>query len=287
MTRGIAVAVALSAMPFMQVGVTAAATERSGAGSSEAALRGRVVIECDGGERRMHPAAPPHGRCSVSGVITDRGKFFDDDFLRSNPHGRTFFGAKGTIQMSVYRERRGHWRIIEGTEAYAGLRGRGRESSTGPCPGPIGPVGCAISFTMTGTVTQSPVSAGASATEAVQGKVRVQLRGYMKGPQFAAFGRGRFTMSGAISDRGRFVDEFQGGHPPNGPHVRTLRGAKGTIQMMVDTGVGCPPNCVPRSPKWRITKGTKAYAGLRGRGTQEGEYRFVGIDATMIGRVWR
>lgn len=121
----------------------------------------------------------------------------------------------------------------------------------------------------------------------LQGKVRVHLRGYMKGPQFAAFGRGRFTMSGAISDRGRFVDEFQGVHPPNEPHVRTLRGAKGTIQMMVDSGVDCPPNCVPRSPKWRITKGTKAYAGLRGRGTQEGEYRFVGIDATMIGRVWR
>ena len=166
MTRSIAAAVAaLFVVPLMQVGVTAAASERSGAGSSEAALRGRVVIECDGVQRRMHPAAPPHGRCTVSGVITDRGTFFDDDFLRNNPHVRTFVGAKGTIQMSVYRERRGHWTIIKGTKAYAGLRGRGRESSTGPCPGPVGPVGCAISLTMTGTVSQSPISAANKAFE--------------------------------------------------------------------------------------------------------------------------
>ena len=135
-------------------------------------------------------------------------------------------------------------------------------------------------------VATGPSDAGTSGS--LQGKVRVHLQGYMKGPQFAAFGRGRFTLSGAISDRGSFVDEFQGIHPPNEPHVRILRGAKGTIEMMVDSGVvGCPNNCVPHSPRWRITKGTKAYAGLRGRGTQQGQYRFVGIDATMIGRVWR
>ena len=84
----------------------------------------------------------------------------------------------------------------------------------------------------------------AGTSGSLQGKVRVHLRGHMKGPQFAAFGRGRFTMSGVISDRGSFVDEFQGAHPPGEPHVRTLRGAKGTIQMMVDGG-GCGPYCVP------------------------------------------
>ena len=101
--------------------------------------------------------------------------------------------------------------------------------------------------------------------------------GYVEGPQFAAFGRGRFTNSGAISDHGRFVDEFQGVHPPDEPHVRTLRGAKGTIHIEVDGAFG--------SPKWRITGGTKAYGGLRGRGTQEGKYRFVGIYATMTGTI--
>ena len=111
----------------------------------------------------------------------------------------------------------------------------------------------------------------------VQGKVRIHLQGSQSGPQFAAFGRGRFTMSGAISDRGRFVDEFQGAHPPDEPQVLTLRGAKGTLHIKVDGAFG--------SPKWRITSGTKAYAGLRGRGTQEGQYRFGEIDATMIGTV--
>ena len=165
MTRSIAAAVAaLFVVPLMQVGVTAAASERSGAGSSEAALRGRVVIECDGVQENA-PSGSTSRALHRLGVITDRGTFFDDDFLRNNPHVRTFVGAKGTIQMSVYRERRGHWTIIKGTKAYAGLRGRGRESSTGPCPGPVGPVGCAISLTMTGTVSQSPISAANKAFE--------------------------------------------------------------------------------------------------------------------------
>jgi hypothetical protein len=126
----------------------------------------------------------------------------------------------------------------------------------------------------------------ASTDNALQGDIRVLLRGYTEGPQFAAFGRGRFTMSGAISDHGRFVDEFQGAHPPNEPHVRTLHGAKGTIQIKVEgayaqwTAAG-----VPRLPKWQITSGTKAYAGLRGRGTQEGKYKFGGIYATMAGTI--
>ena len=129
----------------------------------------------------------------------------------------------------------------------------------------------------------------ASTSGALQGKVRIHLRGSLSGPQFAAVGRGRFTISGAISDRGRFVDVFEGIHPPNEPHALTLRGAKGTIQTMVDAaGCNSPSiTCVPRSPQWRVTKGTKAYAGLRGRGTVQGEYRFIGIDFTMTGTVSR
>jgi len=121
---------------------------------------------------------------------------------------------------------------------------------------------------------QATGTSGASASQAVQGKVRIHLQGWLSGPQFAAFGRGRFTASGAITDRGRFVDKFQGVHPPGEPHLRTLRGAKGTLLIKVD-GDG----------QWRITKGTKAYAGLRGRRTLQGRYRFTGIDATMIGTV--
>jgi hypothetical protein len=37
---------------------------------------------------------------------------------------------KGTIDLSVYREHHGHWKVIAGTEAYTGLRGRGWEALT-------------------------------------------------------------------------------------------------------------------------------------------------------------
>jgi len=262
-----AILAALLALIAVHVGSSAAATNGSGASSSEA-LRGGVVIQCTG-QLRTQPARPPHGRCVITGAITDRGKFVDDDVLRHNPHVRTFFGAKGTIRISVYRERRGHWRIIEGTKAYSGLRGRGWESSTGPCPTRFG---CAISLTMTGTVSSD--ASGAGATQALQGKVRIHLEGTLTGPQFAAIGRGRFTLSGAISDRGAFVDRHPGIHPPNDPYVRTLSGTKGTIRIACDG-----------EDNWRIIQGTKAYAGLRGRGTLQGRYRFTGIDATMIGTV--
>jgi len=142
--------------------------------------------------------------------------------------------------------------------------------------------------TQVSVTAAAPRTSNASTDNALQGSIRVLLRGYTEGPQNAAFGRGRFTMSGAISDHGRFVDEFQGVHPPDDPHVRTLRGAKGTVQIKVDGAFARRSAAgVLRSPKWRITSGTKAYAGLRGRGTQEGKYRFVGIYATMIGTISR
>ena len=131
--------------------------------------------------------------------------------------------------------------------------------------------------TQVSVTAAAPRTSDASTDRALEGNIRVLLRGYTEGPQFAAFGRGRFTMSGAISDHGRFVDVFQGAHPPDEPHFRTLRGAEGTIQIKVDGAFG--------SPKWRITSGTKAYAGLRGRGTQEGGYKFGGIYATMTGTI--
>lgn len=102
------------------------------------------------------------------------------------------------------------------------------------------------------------------------------------GAQFGGEGRGRFALSGAISDRGSFVDNgFQVAppsrvHPVVDPHVRTLFGAKATIRITVD-GEG----------HWRITKGTKAYVGLRGRGQQRGLYSRRTIDITMTGTVAR
>lgn len=120
-------------------------------------------------------------------------------------------------------------------------------------------------------------------------KLRINCEGRVKGPQMNAVGRGRFTLSGAvitrsggiyrrsgaISDRGTFVERFHGIHPPNDGSDRTLLGAKGTIQFDVD-GNGL----------WRVTRGTGAYAALRGRGTERGLYSRE-IDITMTGTVSR
>ena len=81
------------------------------------------------------------------------------------------------------------------------------------------------------------------------------VRIHLEGPGLSGSnpGRGRFAISGAISDDGKFADDRAG---EAGRGVRTFYGARGTIRITVG-----------HFGFWRITKGTKAYAGLRGRGT--------------------
>lgn len=117
-----------------------------------------------------------------------------------------------------------------------------------------------------GSTTAATGRSSASASGAAQSNVRIDLKGRMLG---ARGNKGRFTLSGALADRGRFVD---------GAGIitaRTLYSAKGIIRITVS----------PRG-SWRITKGTKAYAGLRGRGQERGLYGRT-IDITMTGTVWR
>lgn len=97
-------------------------------------------------------------------------------------------------------------------------------------------------------------SSGASASRTLQGKVHIEVKGEDLG--------GRFTISGAIRDRGRFADSYVGF-----TRSRKLIGAKGTI--WIEIGFAPRPRC---SCNWRITKGTGAYDGLRGRGREQGMY---------------
>jgi hypothetical protein len=120
-----------------------------------------------------------------------------------------------------------------------------------------------------GSTAAATGTASASASGAAQGKVRIELTGRVLG---ARGNRGRFILSGALTDRGRFVDA------PGLNIPRTLYGAKGAIRILVGTRAS--------QASWRITKGTKAYAGLHGRGTERGLYDDT-IDITMTGRVWR
>ena len=122
---------------------------------------------------------------------------------------------------------------------------------------------------------------GASASGALQGHVSIHVKGKWLGP--GKGDRGRFMISGAISDRGRVVDRevVYRGRPVT---VRTLFGAKGNIRIKVGE-IGPGPRC---GCKWRITRGTKAYTGLRGRGREVGLYSST-VDITMSGTVsqWR
>jgi hypothetical protein len=121
----------------------------------------------------------------------------------------------------------------------------------------------------------SRLAVDSSTSGALQGRVRIVLRGTRRPVSGEA--NGRFTMSGAISDRGRFVDRR-----PGLTTYRTLLGAKGKI--FIQAGLSSPEplcQCV-----WRITNGTRAYAGLRGRGRQGGRSTDR-INITMTGTVSR
>lgn len=138
-TTGLVLLLALRAVS------TGAATGKYGEASGTLVPR-EVLIACEG-RARFGPPGAAHGDCRISGAITDRGRFFDSAPLRVHPHLRTLALRRGTIELSVYRERRGHWRIVGGTRAYVGLRGRGREWRSHPCPG------CAVTLKLTGTVS--------------------------------------------------------------------------------------------------------------------------------------
>ena len=120
-------------------------------------------------------------------------------------------------------------------------------------------------------VTAAATGTSDASSRSVQGDVTIHLWGPGLGPGNP--GQGRFTMFGAIYDDGRFVDD-RAGEPGRG--IRVFRGAKGTFRVTIG-----------HFGFWTITKGTKAYAGLHGRGTggnlSHGNQGPVGI--WMIGTV--
>jgi hypothetical protein len=117
----------------------------------------------------------------------------------------------------------------------------------------------------------------AGPSQSAEGKVRLELRGKDLG--YGHYG-GRFVLSGALSDRGRWVQKP--GRPAIFVSLRTLYGAKGTIRMrsLSSQGTNRPYD------RWVIVAGTRAYAGLRGRGRETGLYaNRVRVNGT--GTVWQ
>ena len=117
------------------------------------------------------------------------------------------------------------------------------------------------------------VAAPSGVHPSLRGKVHIRLSGGVSS--------GRFAMSGAVTDHGLW-DERDGIY-----RYRTLFGERGTVTLKIGFFGGNPGDC---QCNWRITAGTKAYAGLRGRGYEVGLYQgkfSPTTHLTMTGWVWR
>jgi hypothetical protein len=75
-------------------------------------------------------------------------------------------------------------------------------------------------------------------------------------------GRGRFRISGAITDKGKVTD-FRTVKGGTAVLRRVAAGARGTITFLITIHLGGPG---PET--WRITSATRAYKRLHGRGRQ-------------------
>ncbi len=131
----------------------------------------------------------------------------------------------------------------------------------------------------------APASFAALSQLHTGGKVTVRIAGANDGKDVSnggVAGRGHFTATGAIVDKGTVVAyRTVKGSLPGG--LITLRfvtfGKKGTITFVVkiDTSVG--------TSRWTITSGTKAYKGLHGKGTEHENATFT--VSTLTGTVTR
>ena len=121
---------------------------------------------------------------------------------------------------------------------------------------------------------------GAGVVETSSHKVRVRIAGANNGQEVSdggVAGTGRFTATGAITEKGTVVV-----YRTVKAALITLRfvtaGEKGTITFVVkiDTNVG--------TSRWTIISGTKAYKGLHGKGIERENADYT--VSTLTGTVW-
>jgi hypothetical protein len=138
---------------------------------------------------------------------------------------------------------------------------------------------------MTVLTVAAPTSFAALSQLHTGGKVTVRIASGNNGQDVTnggVAGRGHFTATGAIVDKGTVVTyrTVKGSRPGD---LITLRfvtsGKKGTITFVVkiDTSVG--------TSRWTITSGTKAYKGLHGKGTESENATYT--VSTLTGTVSR
>src|ERR1700742_1800879 len=100
---------------------------------------------------------------------------------------------------------------------------------------------------------------------ALRGQITVRATETLSGSDVTdggVAGRGRFRISGAITDKGKVTD-FRTVNGSTAKLRRVARGAKGTITFLITIHLGSP---APET--WRITSATRAYKGLHGRGRE-------------------
>jgi hypothetical protein len=144
-------------------------------------------------------------------------------------------------------------------------------------------MGLRITFGRTiGLVSVLAVVVSATAMASNTGaKVSVRIAGANNGQDVGnggVAGTGRFTASGAISDKGTVTT-----YRTKKAALIILRfvtvGKKGKITFVVkiDTNVG--------TSRWTIASGTRAYKGLHGKGTERENAQYT--VSTLTGTVWR
>jgi hypothetical protein len=123
-----------------------------------------------------------------------------------------------------------------------------------------------VSSFASNTVTRigSPALSAASSPTGAIGKVTLKYTGSASDvTDGGVAGTGHFTASGAITDRGGYIDYRTVDSTHTTAQVRRVTvGEKGTIVFLIVI------NLKSGSEPWTVISGTKAYDGLRGRGTE-------------------
>jgi hypothetical protein len=132
----------------------------------------------------------------------------------------------------------------------------------------------------------APVSLAAPASPSLEragGKVTLHITGSgnADATNGAVAGVGRFTISGAITDKGTGT-AYRTVKPTTVLLRHVLVGKKGTINLLVTIDIS------GGTKLWKIISGTKAYKGLHGKGTEDSAI-FTGDKAvlTLTGTVFR
>ena len=135
-------------------------------------------------------------------------------------------------------------------------------------------------------LTAVPVSLAAPDSPSLEragGKVTLHITGSgnADATDGAVAGVGRFTITGAITDKGTGT-AYRTVKPTTVLLRHVLVGNKGTINLLVTIDIA------GGTKLWKIISGTKAYKGLHGKGTEDSAI-FTGDKAvlTLTGRVFR